>query len=43
MKRCRVYFGGAFAVGALIITWLFNGESSPLYEYFLYHVGLKNL
>ena len=29
-------------LSALLVTWLIMGESSPLYNYFVWHVGLPN-
>jgi hypothetical protein len=36
-------FSVIVVVFALVITWLVTGESSPLHEYFLWHVELPNL
>ena len=43
IRKTRVIVGIAFALAALIITWLLTEETSPLYNYFLFHVGLKNI
>ena len=44
MRRLRFHFifglGGILAFG--ICSWLIRGESSPLHEYFLWHVELPN-
>lgn len=41
IKR-RLVFSVLLALGATLITWLLLGESSPLADYFLTHVGLRN-
>src|SRR5262245_55374903 len=41
-NKCRLIGGLVFVLAALILTWLFSSESSPLYKYFLYHVALPN-
>ena len=42
-RRGRLIFAGAFAAVALALNWLIQGETSPFYEYFVWHVGLPNL
>ena len=34
---------GLVATGAVVLTWLFHGESSPLNDYFSFHVRLPNI
>jgi len=34
---------GIVAVSAVLLTWVFMGESSPLADYFLFHVGVPNI
>ena len=43
VRRSRAFVGIAFAIGALLISWLLTAESSPFYDYFLFHGGLRNL
>ena len=38
----RLVFSALLALGAILITWLLQGESSPLADYFLWHPGLRN-
>ena len=42
----KLKFHLRFSVNVLIFAcalgWFIAGESSPLYEYFLWHVGIKN-
>lgn len=40
--RRKWIFAGAFAAAALLVTWLTEAESSPLYDYFIWHVGFPN-
>ena len=41
-RKCRFVGGIIFVLCALVLSWLFNTQSSPLYKYFLYHVTLPN-
>lgn len=43
VRRSRAFVGIAFAIGALLISWLLTAENSPFYDYLLFHVGLTNL
>lgn len=43
VRRSRAFVGIAFAIGALLISWLLTAENSPFYDYFLFHGGLRNL
>lgn len=45
MKRRdeRWAYSGMVALGAVLLTWVILGESSPLAEYFLFHVGVPNV
>lgn len=36
-------FAGAFAVVALGLSWLIQGQTSPFHDYFIWHVDLPNL
>ena len=38
----RLVFSVLLALGAILMTWLLQGESSPLADYFLWHPGLRN-
>jgi hypothetical protein len=40
--KLRLYFGLVFGIVSLVMSWLFLAESSPFYNYFLWHVWLKN-
>ena len=40
--KARLYFAGAAVLFAYAAGWLISGESSPLHEYFLWHVTVKN-
>lgn len=40
--RRGITVGLLFGAAACLVNWLFEGETSPLYRYFLYHVGLPN-
>lgn len=40
--KARWILSGLVALGAVLLTWVLNGESSPLADYFLFHVGLPN-
>ena len=35
-------FSTVFAIGALALDWLIRGESSPLHQYFIWHIGIPN-
>jgi hypothetical protein len=39
----RWAFSGMVALSAVLLTWVFLGESSPLADYFLFHVGVPNV
>src|SRR5678816_3978276 len=41
--KFRLVFSSLVVVGALLITWLTIGESSPLHEYFLTHSAFQDL
>jgi lysylphosphatidylglycerol synthetase-like protein (DUF2156 family) len=41
--KFRVVFSSLVVVGALLITWLTVGDSSPLHEYFLSHSAFQDL
>lgn len=41
IKR-RLVFSVLLALGAVLITWLVQDESSPFADYFLWHPGLRN-
>ena len=46
MKRYhlkRLQLAGMTAVIMLVLAWLTQAKSSPLYDYFLYHTSIKNL
>jgi hypothetical protein len=36
-------FSGLVALSAVLLTWVLKGESSPLADYFLFHVDLPNV
>lgn len=40
-RRAIVSLG--LALGMILLVWLVQGESSPFYEYFLYHVAIPNI
>jgi len=44
MRRTSVRWAlsGAIALSAVLFTWVVLGESSPLADYFLFHVGVPN-
>jgi hypothetical protein len=39
----KVIFSVAGGIGAVIGNWLFEGETSPLHHYFLWHVAIPNM
>ena len=41
--KFRVVFSSLVVVGALLITWLTIGDSSPFHEYFLSHSTLPDI
>ena len=41
--KFRVVFASLVVVGALLLTWLTIGESSPLHEYFLSHSAFSDI
>ena len=41
-RRRNLISAGVFAAVVLVINWLIESETSPLYEYFIWHVGLPN-
>ncbi len=43
ISKCRTILSPGIALGACFINWLIMGESSPLADYFLYHVEIPNL
>lgn len=42
-RKARWILSGLVALGAVLLTWVLTGESSPLADYFLFHVGLPNV
>lgn len=38
----RLIFSSLIALGAVLLTWVLHGESSPLADYFLLHDGFPN-
>ena len=36
-------FSCVVALSAVLLTWVLDGESSPLSDYFSFHVGLPNV
>jgi hypothetical protein len=42
-ERRRLIFAGTFAGVALVVSWLIQGQTSPFYKYFIWHVDLPNL
>lgn len=43
-RKCRLIIGGAFVVAAFFFDWLIGSdESSPIGNYFLYHVTIPNI
>ena len=43
ISKCRVRISLAVALFACLISWLIVGETSPLADYFLWHVEIPNL
>ena len=41
--KFRVVFSSLVVVGALLLTWLTLGDSSPLHEYFLWHSAVPDV
>jgi len=41
--KFRLVFSSLVVVGALLLTWLTIGESSPLHEYFLSHSDFSDI
>jgi hypothetical protein len=41
-ERRKLIFAGALTAVVLAFNWLIAGETSPLYDYFIWHVGLPN-
>jgi hypothetical protein len=39
----KVKLSVAGGIGAVIVNWLAEGETSPLYHYFLWHVAIPNI
>lgn len=42
-RKSKWIVAGSFAAAALLVNWLTESESSPLYHYFIWHVGFPNL
>jgi len=42
-RNGRRAFSGIVALGAVLLTWILTGESSPLAGYFLFNVGVPNV
>jgi hypothetical protein len=42
-SKFRLTFSGAVVIAAFASGWLISGESSPLRDYFLFHVTIPNL
>jgi hypothetical protein len=40
--KFQLLFSGVVVLVALSVTWIIMGESSPLYDYFIWHGGLPN-
>ena len=40
--RYHLIFSSLFVACAFVLNWLIAGETSPLNEYFLWHVGVPN-
>lgn len=40
--KFQLVFSSLVMLGALLVTWLIMGDSSPLHDYFLWHVDLPN-
>ncbi|SRR6266496_3015659 len=38
----RLIFSSLIALGAVLLTWILHGESSPVADYFLLHNGFPN-
>lgn len=43
LNKYRLVGAIVLVLSALILSWLFSSQSSPLHKYFLYHVALPNL
>ena len=41
--KFRLVFSTLVVLVALLVTWLIMGDSSPLHDYFLWHVTPKNI
>lgn len=41
--KFQLTFTVVFAAAGLVLTWLIMAESSPLHDYFIWHVRLPNL
>jgi len=42
-SRCKVITSVIFSICVSVLTWLVLSENSPFDNYFLYHVGGRNL
>jgi uncharacterized membrane protein len=40
--KFQFLFSGVVVLVALLVTWIIMSDSSPLYDYFLWHGGLPN-
>lgn len=40
--RKKLIFPAVFALAAVTVDWLIQGETSPFYQYFIWHAGLPN-
>lgn len=43
IRRSRIVFALVVAIVLTLLTWLVLGDSSPLRDYFLFHVAIANL
>ena len=43
VSKCRVSIALIFAIVATTMVWLILADSSPLHDYFLYHVTVPNI
>ena len=41
--RFRLVFSILVVLSALLVTWLIMADNSPLHNYFLWHVALRNI
>jgi ABC-type Co2+ transport system permease subunit len=43
MMKARLIFAGTFLLVVLLAHWVVLGRTSPLSDYFLWHVGIPNV